>query len=88
MKLDRIINSLLETDLYKFSMGQAIYHQFSDYKTTWTFKCRNTDVHFTPEMVQEIRKAVLRHRHRIIWGRDLPPDHAAEPASDGDGKPE
>ena len=32
MKLPRIINSLLENDLYKFSMGQAIYHQFSGYK--------------------------------------------------------
>ena len=50
MKLEPIITSLLETDMYKFSMGQAIYHQFSDYKTTWTFKCRNQDVHFTPEM--------------------------------------
>lgn len=29
-----IIESLLENDAYKFSMGQAIYHQFSDYKTT------------------------------------------------------
>ena len=29
MKLAQIINSLLETDMYKFSMGQAIYHQFS-----------------------------------------------------------
>ena len=56
MKLKQIVNSLLETDLYKFSMGQAIYHQFSDYKTTWSFKCRNTDVHFTPEMVQEIKE--------------------------------
>ncbi len=54
MKLPQIINSLLETDAYKFSMGQAIYHQFSDYKTTWTFKCRNKDVHFTSEMVDEI----------------------------------
>jgi len=53
--MDQIINSLLETDMYKFSMGQAIYHQFSDYKTTWSFKCRNTDVVFTPEMVEEIR---------------------------------
>ena len=52
--LDRIIVSLLETDMYKFSMGQAIYHQFSDYKTTWTFKCRNKDVKFTPEMVREV----------------------------------
>ncbi len=58
MKLDQIIISLLETDLYKFSMGQAIYHQFPGYKTTWTFKCRNTDVHFTPEMVDEIRAQI------------------------------
>lgn len=43
MRLGQIVTSLLETDMYKFSMGQAIYHQFSDYKTTWTFKCRNKD---------------------------------------------
>ncbi len=36
--MEQIIKSLLETDMYKFSMGQAIYHQFSDYKTTWNFK--------------------------------------------------
>ena len=52
------IESLLETDLYKFSMGQAIYHQFSDYKTTWSFKCRNEDVVFTPEMVEEIKDQI------------------------------
>lgn len=57
-RLPPIITSLLETDMYKFSMGQAIYHQFSDYKTTWTFRCRNEDVHFTPEMVEEIRAQV------------------------------
>ena len=58
MKLPQIITSLLEQDMYKFSMGQAIYHQFSDYKTTWTFKCRNSDVHFTEEMVDEIREQI------------------------------
>ena len=58
MKLKRIINSLLETDLYKFSMGQAIYHQFPSYKTTWDFKCRNKDVFFTEEMVEEIRDQI------------------------------
>lgn len=58
MKLKRIINSLLENDMYKFSMCQAIYHQFSDYKTTWTFKCRNTNVKFTPEMVKEIKEQI------------------------------
>jgi len=56
--MDRIITSLLETDLYKFSMGQAIYHQFSDYKTTWSFKCRNEDVYFTDEMVDEIIRQI------------------------------
>ena len=56
--MEQIIKSLLETDLYKVSMGQAIYHQFSDYKTTWTFKCRNTDVFFTPEMVEEIKRQI------------------------------
>lgn len=60
MKLKPIIVSLLETDLYKFSMGQCIYHQFPSYKTTWTFKCRNADVHFTEEMVEEIREQI-RH---------------------------
>ena len=56
--MEQIITSLLETDMYKLSMGQAIYHQFSNYKTTWSFKCRNKDVHFTPEMVEEIRRQI------------------------------
>ena len=79
MKLNQIITSLLETDMYKFSMGEAIYHQFSDYKTTWTFKCRNTDVHFTADMVQEIKEQIkaycslrfteeeLEYLNRITW---------------------
>ena len=58
MRLPQIINSLLESDMYKFSMGQTIFHQFTSYKTTWTFKCRNKDVHFTDEMVEEIKEQV------------------------------
>ena len=56
--MKQIITSLLETDAYKFSMGQAIYHQFSDYKTTWSFKCRNEDVRFTAEMIEEIKRQI------------------------------
>lgn len=79
MKLKPVITSLLETDMYKFSMGQAIYHQFSDYKTTWTFKCRNEDVHFTTEMVEEIKQQIraycelrfteeeLTYLHSVTW---------------------
>ena len=77
--MEPIISSLLETDAYKFSMGQAIYHQFSDYKTTWSFKCRNKDVHFTEEMVEEIKNQIrmycnlrfdeeeLEYLHGIKW---------------------
>ena len=78
-QLEPIITSLLETDMYKFSMGQAIYHQFSDYKTTWSFKCRNTEVKFTDEMVEEIRRQLkmycdlrfkedeLEYLNNIVW---------------------
>lgn len=52
------MTSLLETDLYKISMGQAIFHQFPSFKTTWTFKCRNKDVKFTSAMVDEIKNQI------------------------------
>ena len=56
--MEQIIKSLLENDLYKFSMGQVIYHHFPIYSTTWTFKCRNDDVYFTDEMVEEIKRQI------------------------------
>lgn len=56
--MNQIITSLLENDLYKFSMGQAIFHQFPSYTTTWSFKCRNKDVRFTPEMVLDIKEQI------------------------------
>ena len=61
MKIPRIINSLLETDMYKFSMGQAIYHQFPSYTTKWNFKCRNSDVVFSHEMIEEIRAQIKEY---------------------------
>lgn len=56
-----IITSLLENDMYKFSMGQAIYHQFPHYKTTWTFKCRNKGIKFTKEMIEEIKNQIQEY---------------------------
>lgn len=58
MKLKPIINSALETDLYKFNMGNIIFKRYNDRTTTWCFKCRNSDVKFTPEMVKEIREQI------------------------------
>ena len=56
--MNQIITHLTDTDFYKFSMGQAIFHQFNSDETTWTFKCRNKDVKFTPEMVEEITRQI------------------------------
>lgn len=58
MKLDPIITSLIETDLYKLNMWQVFLHQFNKDKVVWAFKCRNEGVKFTPEMVAEIRKQI------------------------------
>lgn len=59
--MKQIITSLLENDMYKFSMGQAIYHQFPHYKTTWTFKCRNKNIRFTKSMVEEIKHQIQEY---------------------------
>ena len=61
MRIPRIINSLLETDMYKFSMGQVIYNRFPMYTTRWNFKCRNTDVVFTTDMIDEIRSQIKEY---------------------------
>lgn len=39
-----IITSLLDTDLYKFTMMQAVLHQFPGAQVTYRFKCRNVGV--------------------------------------------
>ena len=58
MKLEPIIVSLLDTDLYKFNMNQVIFHKHTALSGQYYFKCRNTDVVFTQEMVDEINAQV------------------------------
>ncbi len=58
MKLEPIVVSLLDTDLYKFNMDQVIFHKHTDLCGQYYFKCRNADVKFTPEMVEEINAQV------------------------------
>ncbi len=52
-----IITSLLDTDLYKFTMMQAVLHQFPGAQVSYKFKCRNPGVQLTP-YVQEIREEI------------------------------
>ncbi len=58
MKLEPIVVSLLETDLYKFNMDQVIFHKHTDLCGQYYFKCRNKGVVFTREMADEISSQV------------------------------
>ena len=54
-----IIQSLLDTDLYKFTMMQAVLHQFPGAQVEYKFKCRSPGVQLTPyldEIRDEIRQ--------------------------------
>lgn len=52
-----IITSLLDTDLYKFTMMQAVLHQFPGAQVEYKFKCRNKGVPLAP-FADEIRSEV------------------------------
>src|SRR5258706_3265135 len=52
-----IINSLLDTDLYKFTMMQVVLHHFPGAQVEYRFKCRNPGVNLAP-YVDEIREEV------------------------------
>jgi nicotinate phosphoribosyltransferase len=53
-----IIPSLLDTDLYKFTMMQVVQHHFAEAEVEYRFKCRNPDIDLSPfvtEIENEIR---------------------------------
>lgn len=58
MKLEPIITSLLDIDLYKFNMDQVIFHKHTDLCGEYYFKCRNEGIVFTEEMVEEINAQI------------------------------
>ncbi|HWY72224.1 MAG TPA: nicotinate phosphoribosyltransferase [Burkholderiaceae bacterium] len=52
-----IIDSLLDTDLYKFTMMQVVLHRFPGAQVEYRFKCRNAGVDLTPD-IERIREEV------------------------------
>lgn len=58
MKLNPIIVSLLDTDLYKFNMNQVMFHKHTNLNGMYLFKCRNDNVTFTHEMIDEINAQI------------------------------
>ncbi len=59
MPTEPIIQSLLDTDLYKLTMMQAILHHYPGAQTVWHFRCRTPGVDLRP-LAPEIR-AQVRH---------------------------
>ena len=53
-KSPMIIESLLDTDLYKFSMMQVVLHQYPAAQVEYRFKCRNAGIDLVP-YIDEIR---------------------------------
>lgn len=60
MKLDPIVISLLDCDMYKYTMLAVMTNRHMDLCGQYHFKCRNTGVTFTTEMLEEIN-AQLDH---------------------------
>ena len=54
---DMIIESLLDTDLYKFTMMQCVLHQFPGAEVAYRFRCRNAGVELGP-YADEIRDEI------------------------------
>ncbi|GAB4458902.1 MAG: nicotinate phosphoribosyltransferase [Armatimonadaceae bacterium] len=66
-----LIQSLLDTDLYKFTMQQAVYHRFPGTYAEYAFQCRSKGVDLRP-FAEEIR-AEIAH----LTDLRLTPDEAA-----------
>jgi nicotinate phosphoribosyltransferase len=71
-----IIHSLLDTDLYKFTMMQAVLHRFPGARVAYRFKCRNPGVNlarFAAEIREEVRSlCTLRFAEdELAWLRSL-----------------
>ncbi len=58
MKFAPIVESLLDTDLYKFNMDQVIFHKHTDLCGEYYFRCRTEGVVFTKEMFDEINAQI------------------------------
>ncbi|MGA7814565.1 nicotinate phosphoribosyltransferase [Caballeronia sp.] len=54
-----IIHSLLDTDLYKFTMMQVVLHHFPAAHAEYKFRCRTPDVNLVP-YIDEIRDEVRK----------------------------
>lgn len=75
MKQHRIITSRCDQDSYKFSMGQAVFHNYTDVWVRYEFTCRSADVwlqEYIPFIKAEIENlgSLRFHKKEINGMRD------------------
>lgn len=56
--MNAVITSLLETDLYKFTMWQALMHRHPRTQATYTFVCRNRSAYPLAELVDDVGREI------------------------------
>lgn len=66
-----IVASLLDQDLYKFAMMQAVLHHYPAAMVRYKFKCRFPGYRFTREQVDEIRMQVKYYASRSFDEKEL-----------------
>jgi len=67
--MDPIIQSLLDTDLYKFTMWQPMLHRHPATQAEYTFVCRNQPAYPLAELAADVR-AQLDHLCGLSFSKD------------------
>jgi nicotinate phosphoribosyltransferase len=67
--MNAVITSLLETDLYKFTMWQTMLHRHPDTQAEYTFVCRNEAAYPLAELADEVNRE-LDHLCELSFGAD------------------
>ena len=65
-----MIKSLLDTDLYKLSMGQFAFHQFPHANVKYEFKCRTKGIDFKPHL-KRIEKEIESFRQLRFTAEEI-----------------
>lgn len=63
--------SLLDTDLYKLTMQQAVLHHFPDSQATYRFTHRDNNVFFTRECIEAFQTAVSHFSYLALTSSEL-----------------
>src|SRR5687768_5059391 len=64
-----VIDSLLETDLYKFTMWQTLLHRHPETRAEYTFVCRNEPAYPLAELAADVN-AQLDHLCSLPFRED------------------